>query len=142
MVVRVASLAAAEAVAAAKPAFAAEAVPEASGLSPNVAEPIQQRPPLISYHLSSAGPVKLVIYNVLGQPVRTLVDESRAAGSYRVTWDARDEGGRLSVDGDLHRATELSWRGGDATVALPQIAQNGRAGSVILRTRPETPAEP
>ena len=58
---------------------------------------------LITYRLSSAGPVRLVIYNVLGQPVRTLVDGSRAAGSYQVKWDARDEGG-------LYRPAELSWR--------------------------------
>ena len=34
-----------------------------------------------------------MIYNVLGQPVRTLVDEFQGAGSYQVQWDARDRQG-------------------------------------------------
>jgi len=39
-------------------------------------------------------PVSLKIYNVLGQLVRTLVDEEKAAGSHRVTWDGRDDRGQ------------------------------------------------
>ena len=38
--------------------------------------------------------VALVIYNVLGQRIRTLVDhEQRSAGRYSVVWDGRDDGG-------------------------------------------------
>ncbi|MCE2438358.1 MAG: T9SS type A sorting domain-containing protein [Candidatus Latescibacteria bacterium] len=111
-VVRVISLAAAEPVVAAKPAFGAEAVPEASGLAPNSPNPFNSAT-LITYHLSSPGPVKLVIYNVLGQPVRTLVDESRAAGSYRVKWDARDEMGALLSTGVY--IASLSYPGGMQT---------------------------
>ena len=47
----------------------------------------------IAYHLSNPGPVQLVIYNVLGQSVRTLVDQFQVAGSHRVQWDARGEQG-------------------------------------------------
>ena len=47
----------------------------------------------IGYGLARPGPVRLVIYNTLGQPVRTLVDEFQAAGSYRVRWDAPDQPG-------------------------------------------------
>ena len=114
-VVRVASLAAAEAVAAAKPAFSAGAVPEASGLSPNTPNPFNSAT-VITYQLSSAGPVKLVIYNVLGQPVRTLVDASQVAGSYRVRWDARDDGGALLSTGVY--IARLSYPGGAQTHRL------------------------
>ena len=114
-VVRVVSLAAAEPVAAAKPAIGAEAVPEASGLSPNSPNPFNSAT-LIAYHLSGAGPVKLVIYNVLGQPVRTLVDASRVAGSYRVRWDARDDGGVLLSTGVY--IARLSYPGGVQTQRL------------------------
>ena len=114
-VVRVASLAAAEEVAAAKPAFAEEPVPEATGLSPNVPNPFNSAT-VITYHLAGPGPVKLVIYNVLGQPVRTLVDESRAAGSYRVRWDARDELG-VSLSTGIYIA-RLSYPGGVETQRL------------------------
>ena len=114
-VVRVASLAAAEAVAAAKPAVGAEAMPEASGLAPNSPNPFNSAT-LITYHLSGAGPVKLVIYNVLGQPVRTLVDASQVAGSYRVRWDARDDGGALLSTGVY--IARLSSPGGVQTQRL------------------------
>ena len=90
-------------------------VPETSGLSPNVPNPFNSAT-LITYHLSGAGPVKLVIYNVLGQPVRTLVDESRAAGSYQVRWDARDEGGVLLSTGVY--IARLSYPGGVQTLRL------------------------
>ena len=90
-------------------------MPEASGLSPNSPNPFNSAT-LITYHLSGAGPVKLVIYNVLGQPVRTLVDESRAAGTYKVKWDARDEGGALLSTGVY--IAHLSYPGGAQTQRL------------------------
>ena len=114
-VVRVASLAAAEPIAAAKPAIGAEAVPEASGLSPNSPNPFNSAT-LITYHLSGAGPVKLVIYNVLGQPLRTLVDASQTTGRYQVLWDARDEGGALLSTGVY--IARLSYPGGVQTQRL------------------------
>jgi hypothetical protein len=36
----------------------------------------------------------LDIYNILGQKVRTLVDELKSSGSYEVMWDGKDEKGR------------------------------------------------
>ena len=41
---------------------------------------------LISYTLAAPGPVSLVVYNALGQPVHTLVDEVQAPGLYSVPW--------------------------------------------------------
>jgi len=53
--------------------------------------------------------ITLKIFNVLGQEVRTMVDEYQGPGYYTVAWDGRDESGsevpcgiyfyRLSVDG-------------------------------------------
>ncbi len=43
--------------------------------------------------------MRLAIYNVLGQPVRILVDELQAAGFYQVHWDARDQGGAALAAG-------------------------------------------
>jgi flagellar hook assembly protein FlgD len=35
----------------------------------------------------------LVIYNILGQEVRTIVDNERMPGNYQVIWDGKDERG-------------------------------------------------
>ncbi len=71
---------------------AAKAVASASRLGPNVPNPFNSTT-LITYHLAEAAPVRLVIYNVLGQPVRTLVDGYQVTGVYQVHWDARDQRG-------------------------------------------------
>ena len=40
-----------------------------------------------------------MIYNALGQQVRTLVDEFQAAGVYLAHWDARDQQGSAVAAG-------------------------------------------
>jgi len=54
---------------------------------------------MIRYDLPEAGQVHLLIYNVSGQLVRTLVDEDRPAGSFRATWDGADDSGRSAASG-------------------------------------------
>ena len=71
---------------------AKEATSVASGLYPNVPNPFNASTQ-ITYRLVAPGPVRLEIYNVLGQLVHTLVDEFQAAGSYQVHWGARDQWG-------------------------------------------------
>ncbi len=60
--------------------------------------------------MAVAGPVRLVIYNTLGQPVRTLVNEFQAARSYEVRWDARDQRGAPVATGVY--LTRLIYPGG------------------------------
>jgi alpha-amylase len=43
--------------------------------------------------------VKIVVYNSLGQPVRTLVDERKFAGSYSVVWDGNSDSGTAASSG-------------------------------------------
>ena len=43
--------------------------------------------------------MRLELYNALGQPVRTLVDQFQAAGAYQVPWDARDGQGAAVATG-------------------------------------------
>ncbi len=43
---------------------------------------------VISYQLAENKPVKLSIYNVLGQEVATLISGKQSAGHHQVTWDA------------------------------------------------------
>ena len=94
---------------------AAKAVAATSGLAPNVPNPFNSATQ-IAYHLSSPGPVQLVIYNVLGQPVRTLVDQFQAAGSYQVQWNARDQRG-VSLSSGVY-ITRLSYPSGVQTQRL------------------------
>jgi hypothetical protein len=53
----------------------------------------------ISYAISMAGRVRLIVYNMLGQAVRTLVDEGQAAGRHVARWDGRDDTGRTLASG-------------------------------------------
>lgn len=48
----------------------------------------------IEYDLPEAGKVTLIVYNQLGQVVKTLVQTEQSAGRYRVSWNGRSEDGR------------------------------------------------
>jgi len=48
----------------------------------------------ISYTLPAAGNVSLRVYDVTGQTVRTLASGFQRAGTYTVSWDAKDSRGR------------------------------------------------
>jgi len=53
----------------------------------------------IEFNVPSDGRVKIEVYNTAGQRVTSLVDEELTAGSYKTTWDARDESGGLMASG-------------------------------------------
>ena len=55
----------------------------------------------ITFQISESGPVELRIYNVAGQRVATLLNESLMAGEYTVLWDGHDASGR-SVSSGLY----------------------------------------
>ncbi|HEX7400855.1 MAG TPA: FlgD immunoglobulin-like domain containing protein [candidate division Zixibacteria bacterium] len=44
-------------------------------------------------------PTTLIIYNILGQKIRTLVDEPQKPGNYEVIWDGKDEQGNDVASG-------------------------------------------
>ena len=69
-----------------------ETVPTQTALLANYPNPFNSRTH-IAYRLAAPGPVRLSVYNALGQPVRALVDEFQDAGAYQVAWDARDDRG-------------------------------------------------
>ena len=67
--------------------------PEDFQLSQNHPNPFNNET-TIKYTLSKSCHVSLVIYNILGQKVRTLVTEYQKAGVKTVSWDAKDEKGK------------------------------------------------
>jgi flagellar hook assembly protein FlgD len=48
----------------------------------------------IEYSVPSRANVTIEIFNILGQKMRTLVNESKPAGSYRIEWNGNDGTGR------------------------------------------------
>jgi len=54
---------------------------------------------IIPYSLDAPGHVTLIIYNVMGQTVRTLVDSYRSGGTYTALWDGRTDDGRPAAAG-------------------------------------------
>ena len=53
----------------------------------------------IEYYLPKPAQVKLSIYNILGQQVKTLVNEYQTAGNRRIVWDGKDERGTSVASG-------------------------------------------
>ncbi len=51
------------------------------------------------FSVAAAAKVRITILNILGQPVRTIVDEQLSAGTYRHTWDGRNDLGHEVVSG-------------------------------------------
>ena len=84
-------------------------LPTQTALLANYPNPFNGRTQ-IGYRLAAPGLVRLDIYNALGQPVRTLVNQFQAAGVYQVAWDARDRRGRRVAAGVY--LTRLHYPGG------------------------------
>ncbi len=73
-------------------------VPLSFNLSQNYPNPFNGVT-VIPYELPETALVSLKIYNVRGQVVKILRDQSQAAGSYRAYWDGRDEQGLVASSG-------------------------------------------
>ena len=72
--------------------------PTAYRLSQNYPNPFNPET-TIRYDVAKTGAVRLSVYALTGQLVRTLVDGGRPAGSYSVTWDGRDDASRNVASG-------------------------------------------
>ena len=54
---------------------------------------------MLRYRLNANGPVRLDVYSLSGQKVRTLVDQTQEAGVYNIAWNGQDIGGRSVASG-------------------------------------------
>lgn len=60
----------------------------------------------IEYSIMSRSQVRIEVFNILGKKVATLVDETKPAGTYNITWDGRGlEGGPVASGIYLYRFT-------------------------------------
>lgn len=64
-------------------------IPETYTLSQNYPNPFNPSTS-ISYTIRADNDVNITIYNLLGESVRTLVNENKKVGEYSVVWDGRD----------------------------------------------------
>ena len=53
----------------------------------------------ILYDLPKAAHVRIEIFNILGQRIKTLVDEQKPAGAYSLIWDGRTDNGETATSG-------------------------------------------
>ncbi|MDI6740714.1 MAG: FlgD immunoglobulin-like domain containing protein [Candidatus Edwardsbacteria bacterium] len=74
------------------------AVPAVTMLEQNKPNPFSDRT-VIGYQLAQAGPVKLTVYNVLGQQMRTLMNDVKPAGRYRINWSGDGDNGKNLPNG-------------------------------------------
>ncbi|OGU26148.1 MAG: hypothetical protein A2X66_09260 [Ignavibacteria bacterium GWA2_54_16] len=73
-------------------------VPKTFELSQNYPNPFNPATE-IRFALPKSSDVKLVIYDVMGRIVSTLVDQNLSMGSHRVTWNGRDQSGKVAASG-------------------------------------------
>ena len=70
-----------------------ENTPRSFSLKQNYPNPFNPET-VIEYNLPKGCRVEIDVYNILGQKVRTLLEEHQNAGRHRVLWDGRDEKGK------------------------------------------------
>ncbi|MRR08606.1 T9SS type A sorting domain-containing protein [bacterium] len=68
-------------------------LPTVFALGANTPNPVQGHT-TVTYALPKAGNVRIAVYNVAGQKVKTLVDGAMGAGYHSVSWNGRNESGQ------------------------------------------------
>ncbi len=67
-------------------------------LRPNYPNPFNPST-IISYDIPKAGKVEIRIYDISGKLIRTIVNQSQAAGLHKAHWDGRNEAGKKAASG-------------------------------------------
>jgi hypothetical protein len=75
-----------------------DGLPRTFELSDNYPNPFNPST-MINYGVPKNGTVSLIVYNILGQRVRTLVNAPMTAGRYSIAWDGRNEAGSVLSSG-------------------------------------------
>jgi hypothetical protein len=89
-----------------------DVLPAGYALSQNYPNPFNPRT-TISYTLPQRAQVEIIVFNLLGRHVRTLVDRPESAGPHTVVWNGNDDLGRAQASGVYFYRARL----GETTVA-------------------------
>ena len=73
-------------------------LPDGFALLPNYPNPFNQET-MIRFRLPEVSRVRLEIFDVLGQKVRTMLDDELPAGQYRLSWYGRNDAGQVVSSG-------------------------------------------
>jgi hypothetical protein len=73
-------------------------VPKTFELSQNYPNPFNPTTE-IRFALPKASNVKMVVYDIMGRTVRTLIDQNMSAGGHRISWNSKDEAGKIVSSG-------------------------------------------
>jgi len=73
-------------------------LPSAYSLEQNYPNPFNPETK-IRYTIPEQNHVSIIVYNVLGQKVRTLVDKVQIANTHEISWDGRDDDGKVQPTG-------------------------------------------
>lgn len=74
-------------------------IPSEFELSQNYPNPFNPTT-TINFSIANSASIKLVIYNILGQRIKSLINEQLNAGNYKVVWNGTDDSGRSVVSGN------------------------------------------
>ncbi len=75
----------------------------------------------IRYRLPVTAKVELLVYNMLGQKIRRLVEAQQAPGSYQVQWDGRSDGGNALASGIYFYRLKVGEQGGKKFEAVKKM---------------------
>ncbi|MBM3330790.1 T9SS type A sorting domain-containing protein [candidate division WOR-3 bacterium] len=78
------------------------------------------RATLVTYSIPKPLDVSIIVRDVAGRAVRTLLDASQAAGQHRLTWDGTADGGRILPSGTYF----CTMNSGDFTVTRKTVKAN------------------
>jgi hypothetical protein len=73
-------------------------LPESFELHQNYPNPFNPET-IIRYDIPRAGYVRISVYNMLGEVIRTLVNGHKSLGSHEVRWNGKDDSGNQVVSG-------------------------------------------
>jgi len=74
----------------------ADLLPQEFGLDQNYPNPFNPET-TIKYHLPESGNVKIMVFNSVGQQIKTLVDTQKEAGNFEIKWNGlNDKGAKVS----------------------------------------------